>query len=295
MRPLDGPPSVVAVIPAFGPPDAMPSLVEALTAQVDAVVIVHDGPTAAWRDTPRILRDCADRGAEIITHDTNRGIAAALNTGVARAFSRQPAPGAVLTLDQDSHIWAGYVAALVAAWQVAQQAAVPVGLVAPQHVAGLPDQSRGRSGDVLLGRDPIQSGTLLPDTTWEAVGPFDEPLVIDGVDTDYALRCLDAGLAVVVAAGARLGHSLGDQVRVGPVQVTRSAPFRYYYLGRNRVALVRRHGRRHPGWAAGQVVGLAGHLALVLTLAPGRRERARAISRGVRDGLRGVTGPDPQR
>lgn len=289
MRPLGGTPSVVAVIPAYGPPKALPGLVEALARQVDAVVVVDDGSSAGHE----VLGECADLGAEVVSHACNRGIAAALNTGVAQAFSRQPSPGAVLTVDQDSQVSAGYVAALVAAWQAARQAAVPVGLVAPQYVAGLPDQSRDRSGDVLLGRDPIQSGTLLPATTWEALGPFDESLVIDGVDTDYALRCLDAGLAVVVAASAHLGHSLGDQVRVGPVQVTGSAPFRYYYLGRNRITLVRRHGRHHPGWAAGQVVGLAGHLALVLALAPGRRDRLRAVTRGVRDGIRGRTGPDP--
>ncbi len=72
--------------------------------------------------------------------------------------------------------------------------------------------------------------------------------------------------------------------------LTRSAPFRYYYLTRNRIRLVGRHSRRHPAWAAGQVVGVAGHLGLVLAFDPQRGSRAREAWRGIRDGVRGRTG-----
>ncbi len=123
------------------------------------------------------------------------------------------------------------------------------------------------------------------------------PLFIDGVDADYALRCLDAGLAIVIAPGVTLGHRLGDTHEVRLVgrtlTLTRSAPFRYYYLTRNRVRLVARHGRRHPGWAAGQLVGLAGHLTLVVALDPQRGPRTREAWRGLRDGVAGRSGPRP--
>ena len=75
--------------------------------------------------------------------------------------------------------------------------------------------------------------------------------------------------------------------------LTRSAPFRYYYLTRNRIRLVGRHARKHPGWAVRQVVGAAGHLSLVLALDPERGSRAREAWRGVRDGIRGATGARP--
>ena len=164
-----------------------------------------------------------------------------------------------------------------------------VGLVAPEHVSGLPAQRSGRP--------PVQSGLLVPVATFRRVGDFDERLFIDGVDDDYALRCLDAGLALVVADGVTLGHRLGDthEVHVAgrTVTLTRSAPFRYYYLTRNRIRLVGRHARRHPGWAVRQVVGVAGHLGLVLALDPERGSRAREAWRGVRDGVRGPTGARP--
>ena len=126
-------------------------------------------------------------------------------------------------------------------------------------------------------------------------GEFDERLVIDGVDDDYALRCLDDGLRIVIAPHGTLGHRLGDTHDVTlagrTVSLTRSAPFRYSYLTRNRIRLIRRHGRKHPRWAAQQVVGLAGHLILVLVFDSQRAARGREAWRGVRDGLRGRTGP----
>jgi rhamnosyltransferase len=129
------------------------------------------------------------------------------------------------------------------------------------------------------------------------VGDFDERLFIDGVDDDYALRCLDAGLALVVAEGVTLGHRLGDTHEVTlagrTVTLTRSAPFRYYYLTRNRIRLVGRHARRHPAWAAGQVVGVVGHLGLVVAFDPERGSRAREAWDGIRDGFRGRTGARP--
>jgi rhamnosyltransferase len=281
--PHTDPPSVVAVVPAYAPGPDLLALVDQLAGQVERVVVVDDGsPEGASLDA------VADRGAEVVRHHRNRGIAAALNTGVRTALATGDAV-AVLTVDQDSRVPDGYVAALVDSWRRAEHDGTRVGLVAPEHVDGLPDQRAGRPA--------IQSGLLIPVATLRAVGDFDEGLVIDGVDDDYALRCLDAGLALLVAPGVTLEHHLGATHPVTiagrTLTMTRSAPFRYYYLTRNRIRLVGRHSRRHPAWAAGQLVGVAGHLGLVLAFDPQRGSRAREAWRGIRDGVRGRTGERP--
>ena len=101
---------------------------------------------------------------------------------------------------------------------------------------------------------------------------------------------------VVVADRLTLGHRLGETHDITlagrTVTLTRSAPFRYYYLTRNRTRLIGRHGRRHPRWSAGQVVGVAGHLGLVVAFDPERGTRAREAWRGFRDGLGGGPAPD---
>lgn len=274
-------PPAVAVVPAYQPGPNLTALVRSLLAQTSGVVVVDDGSP-----TPSDLLDAVtDLGALVVRHETNRGIAAALNTGV-RAATTGGDVRSVLTVDQDSEVPEGFVGALLETWAEAERSGVRVGLVAPAHVAGLPAQ---RTGQV-----PVQSGLLIPTATLRRVGEFDESLVIDGVDDDFALRCLDAGLALVVAEGVRLGHRLGETHDVSiagrTITLTRSAPFRYYYLTRNRIRLVRRHGRRHLGWSVRQVVGAAGHLGLVLAFDPGRADRLREAWRGTRDGLRG--GPD---
>jgi rhamnosyltransferase len=278
---IEGRHNVAAVVPAYHPGPKLGALVRTLLAQTAHVVVVDDGSPG----TSVLMDAVAELGARVIRHETNRGIAAALNTGIRTALAGDDVP-AVLTVDQDSEVPEGYVARLVKTWAKAEQSGVRVGVVAPQHVAGLPDQRAGRV--------PVQSGLLIPTATLRRVGEFDESLVIDGVDDDFALRCLDAGLALVVAQGVRLGHRLGETHNVAiagrTITLTRSAPFRYYYLTRNRIRLVRRHGRRHPGWSARQIVGVGGHLGLVLAFDPGRADRLREAWRGTRDGLR--RGPD---
>ena len=276
---------IVAVVPAFHPDARVLELVVGLLGQVEAVLVVADGADAL---TPSLRAELERAGATVLAHAENRGIAAALNTGVRAARS----DGAILTVDQDSTVPAGFVDALRATWVRATAAGLRVGLVAPERVSGIPSQLTARRSGVALGRDPVQSGLLVPRDTWRAVGPFDEQLFIDGVDADYALRCLDAGLVVAVAEGLELGHRLGDRhtVRIAGrrVELTRSQPFRYYYLVRNRVWLIGRHGRRHPAWAVGQGVGLVRHVALVQTLLPGRAERTRQMWRAARDVARSI-------
>ena len=264
---------VVAVIPAYEPGPNLVDLVRCLSEQVTTVVVVDDGsPTRP---------DIPERAAVVVRHDSNRGIAAALNTGIREALTDADAL-AVLTVDQDSQLPARFVRRLLDTWRDAESAGVRVGLVAPQKVTGQPDQRPGRP--------PIQSGQLIPVTTLRRVGDFDARLFIDGVDDDYALRCLDAGLALVVAEGLTIGHRLGathDVTIAGrTVTLTRSAPFRYYYLTRNRLWLVRRNARRHPRWAVAQAFGLLRHLVVVQTLVPDRHARADAVWRGARDALR---------
>ncbi len=272
------------MVPAYAPGPNLLDLVESLTPQVAAVIVVDDGSPSGQQ----LLDEVAQRGVQVLQHDANRGIAAALNTGVRAALASE-GTGAILTVDQDSQIADDFVADLLDTWAGAERTGLRVGLVAPEHVTGLPDQRAGRP--------PIQSGQLIPVTTLRRVGDFDEDLFIDGVDDDYALRCLDDGLALVVAAGLTLSHHLGDTDEVNlagrTVTLTRSAPFRYYFLTRNRIRLVGKHGRRHPRWAAGQVAGVVGHLGKVLVLDPGRGPRAREAWHGVRDGVRGRTGARP--
>ena len=281
---------------AFRPGPELAMCVETVRGQVDAVVVVVDEHPLADA-TREVLDRCRAAGADVVEHADNRGIGAALNTGVARLHELLPDLTDVLTLDQDSAVPAGYVAALLAAGSAARAAGVRVGMVAPGSVGSMVRlPGRRRTDGVRLGGEPIQSGLLVPAAVLDRVDGFDESLFIDGVDTDFYLRARDLGLRCVLAPGARLEHRLGHAITVsgdreGPLVV--ASTFRYHYQWRNLVALLRRHARRHPGWAATAVVRAVRHLAIVTVLAPGRVARLREAYAGLRAGLRRESGRRP--
>ena len=285
---------VAAVVTAYQPDASLLAALRSVAHQVTRVVVVDDGSTTAGP----ILDECAALGATVMRHDCNRGIAAALNTGVREARRADPGLTHVLTLDQDSVLPDGLVAGLVAAENAALDAGVPVGMTAPGTVATVTRRLTAGGAVFARGGEPIQSGLLVPVTTLDHVGGFDESLVIDGVDSDFWLRALDAGLVAVVAPGTTLEHRLGHPVtlpRGRELPIVVASEFRYFYQWRNLVRLVRRHGPRHPRWAIGAVVRALRHLVLVTLLASGRAGRLRRAAAGLRAGLSGHQGLAPDR
>lgn len=288
------PPVVGAVVAAFHPGHELLTGVEAVIGQVAAVVVVVDEHPVSDA-TREMLTSVQEAGADVVEQPANRGIGAALNTGVARLQDLLPDLTHVLTLDQDSAVPERYVSAMLDAGETAADAGVRVGMVAPDSVGTMIRMPRLRAEPpgVRLAEEPIQSGLLVPVDALDRVGGFDEDLFIDGVDTDFYLRAHDAGLRCVLAAGTRLEHRLGRAITVGgghelPLPV--AATFRYHYQWRNLVALTRRHARNHPTWAVRAVARAVRHLAIVTALAPGRTARLREAWGGLRAGLRGETG-----
>ena len=287
---------VTGVVTAFRPTAALIGNVESLREQVDAVVVVDDGGGPGFEP---IFAALAAAGAEVVRLPENAGIGAALNAGI-RTARRHGNPDYILTVDQDSLLPAGYVQALRRAAADARAAGVEPGLISPSRIHGNPVLRAGTRNGVALGREPIQSGLLIPAGTLDALGGFWEELFIDLVDTEYYYRALAAGLPTVLAA-AEFDHSLGTMVEAKvfgravaaggrPLQVRTAATWRYYYIFRNRLVTGRRYAVRYPAWVAGGMWGDLRHLLIVTLLAPGRSARLGSALRGTADGLRGRTG-----
>lgn len=292
-------PAIAAVVSLFNPTDSVLANTAALLAQVDSVIVVDDGSP---QDPSRVLAKLAEQGCIVERQPRNSGIAAALNAGITKALTAEPKPDYVLTMDQDSLLDAGYVSALVSAATAAATAGVPVGMVAPASVRGLPVRRGPVLDGIQLGGEPIQSGLLIPVRVLEQLGLFQSTLFIDGVDSEFYLRCEEQGLRTVLAADAALDHSLGSQsaarifgreLSAGrkTLNVRTAADWRYYYLFRNRLLLARQYARRFPLWTLKGFLADYRHLAIVTILAPGRRARLANAARGIADGARGISGP----
>jgi rhamnosyltransferase len=290
--------ATTAVVSLFNADEHVLANASALLAQVNRVVVVDDGSS---RDPGQILGQLQDLGCTVERLAVNSGIAAALNAGIAVALASAERPAFILTMDQDSLLDGGYVAALEESALAAEQAGVRVGMVAPASIRGLPTRRAGVVNGVQLGGEPIQSGLLLPVSVIEELGTLQSDLFIDGVDTEYFLRTQSAGFKTVIAPKAALGHSLGTMtqarlfgtdlaLRGRPVRVRTAASWRYYYLFRNRILLARKYGRQHLWWAIKGFLADYRHLAIVTLLAPNRWERLSSAMAGIADGIAGRAG-----
>ncbi len=262
------------------PPTHTGDSLRALAAQVEGLVAVDDASTA-----PVVLP-----GVRCIRQERNMGIAAALNVGVREAV----AMGAthVLTVDQDSVFPPEYVGQLQAAWDRAQAQGLRPAAMGAAEFSGLTHRGSWRDG-VMAVPESIQSGTLFSVEALARIGGFDESLVIDGVDTDACLRLTDHGYDICVAP-VSFQHALGEghfvSVLGRRVWASGHAPFRRYYITRNGLLLLRRHGRRHPRWA----LVAARRLAIASALAVGAPEQRAAMRAGVKAAWHRSTGRIPE-
>ena len=125
--------------------------------------------------------------------------------------------------------------------------------------------------------------TLIPRSTYNSVGGFDEDFFIWGDEWDLSLRVARQGLPLVVAPSAKLFHRVGQSLGV-------LYPLSYYYGTRNRLMLKRKHlnpRRRRLTTAIFIVSRLPRYLQL---LAQGRLDLVAAGASAIYDYFRGATG-----
>jgi rhamnosyltransferase len=136
----------------------------------------------------------------------------------------------------------------------------------------------------------ISSGSSISLTALADIGPFDESLFIEHVDTDWALRAGAKGYRLYGVADARLDHALGDAaLSASPLGLRRRRFFLYkpernYYLLRNSIALWRRHYAPWR-WVIHDVRRTFLIMVFYALFVPPRFARLRSMFRALRDGL----------
>lgn len=293
---------VVAVVSAFSPGLRLgATVVGARAAGASRVIVVDDGTPATDLPAQEVLTRVGDvPGVRVLRSAVNSGIAAALNLGIGAALDE--ATGAdpmILTLDQDTVLAEGDVATLVGTLDHARAAGLPVAAVGPEFMGPARFSIVTTAAGFLVLRDPIQSGLLVPASTFARVGPLREDLFIDAVDTDFALRCEREGLVVVAAPGLELEHALGQarpvtiagrHVRIAGRQrsFAQHAPWRTYYMARNGMYLHREFGGTPAVRAKRRTDALS--FALGVVYGPARWRQVLAVAAGTLDGARGRMG-----
>ncbi len=282
---------VCAVVTTFRPDVGLPDRVGRLRFQVGAVVVVDDSGTSA---NDEVLNDLAVVCPDVMVrrHPANRGIAAALNTGVQAAASL--GYDWVLTLDDDTVVRPAMIERLLEAWSAIETAGPPIAIMGMSFVErGAPDSAVWPDDTRPVGwrekRGIITSGSLFRVDAYRRIGGFREEFVIDGVDYDFCLRARALGYRVIKLDAVGMAHSLGETSRcmVGPwrIETTNHSPLRRYYAARNSTVLLTEHARRDPAYAVAVAVFQVKTAMLVLLFEADRWLKLRAMLRGTADGL----------
>lgn len=276
-------PTIAAVATAFHPDERLTAVVQAALKSCSRVIVLDNTPGGgpSLSDTVRELP-----GVTVLRDGHNRGLAAALNAGVAEVAEE---PDLVLFLDQDSVLGEDLVLGLAAHFEDAG-----VGIVAPAPW----DEQRGRFYEPGTDRGPdvadrdtvITSGMLVRREVLARVGPFRTEFFVDHVDNDFCLRVRAAGYRILRDKRQKLAHSLGqrNQHKLPGVAVSssRHPTWRLYWIARNGTILIREHRKDAPAWSRNTGAYLIWWFLLRTLIEAPRGPRALAMLRGFRDGFR---------
>ena len=300
--------AVCAITITFNPElDVFERQLDRLQPQCE-LILVDNGSDP---DRVAAIERLAERyGAHVLALAENEGIAAAQNHGVRFIEANRPACEYVLFLDHDSVPDPGFVDALQDEFERLKTSHADLGVLGPAiyepragtfygfHVLDglryrrvLPDAV---AGDAVKCATINSAGTFCPLAVVQDVGPFDDSLFIDHVETDWCFRASDRGYALYGSKSVVLEHRMGDDVlslRLPGRTITLPyrSPHRHRYLMRNSVSMLRR--RYIPFvWKAYCLVKIAITFALFGTISRETAEQRRAILRGIVDGVRNRTG-----
>lgn len=233
----------------------------------------------------------------------NKGIATAQNIGITECKSKEY--DFVIFFDQDSNISDGFISALYDP-MVKNSFLISAPVFFDEKRAfeyAITDVKRNGSRVKLYSEgktEPftssvvISSGTMVNIKVFDIVGPMDDGLFIDYVDTEWCLRCFAKNILVHVIPQAKMVHSIGDNtLRFFKFNVPVHSAFRRYYRVRNSFHLLRyKHVPKLLAFR--EIMFCFIHSAILMIKQKNRKEYLLSFLAGVRDGLLNVRGEKPK-
>ena len=283
--------SVCAVMVTYHPRAETLENARIVLTQVRELVIVDNGSDAGEIGSLRTASQAF--GFQLIENHENRGVAEALNQGIAWARSRGY-PWVIL-FDQDSTITSGFMDEMFATWE-SHPRRDRVGSIHPRYrdrhtgVEARIERAKNDGGPITS----MTSGALMPTWIFDRIGYLASDFFIDCVDHEYCFRLRAAGYYVADSDKAVLLHSPGQSRRLNVLGFGFSpmhhSTVRRYYMSRNRVVVCRRYIRVFPVWILQYIYVNMRETAKCFL---GERDRARKLRNfllGTWDGLAGRMG-----
>lgn len=281
--------ATAAVVVTYHPDREFGDRLRRIAAQVAHVIVVDN---SSVRSVGMSLRQLTSETVELIENDRNVGVATALNQGLKRAASMNFSW--VVTLDQDSVVDGDMLASLIRIYHECPSRD-SIGLIG----ANVRSPISGRAGilcettgsEYLELKTTITSGSMVPLSAYECVGPFRDDFFIDGVDLEYCLRLRRHGFSVLCSRRPLMTHAGGaaeERTLFGRVVlVANHEPWRYYYMLRNFVHIARQYFTQEPFWVLAALVNFLKTFVKICLYERNKRAKFAAIARGIGDGVVG--------
>lgn len=258
---------LAAVLVVRGAMPALESTVDQLRHAVGTVVVVNNDDAQAPAGPDQRAVDATQASVLRLWNGNRGGLAGAYNQALQVLNAQHHPPRWVVFVDQDSDVAAlGRLLADPEAHRLLH--GDDVAAVAPAYrdrATGL----RGRYIDLQrwslqhLPREfegpravafVINSMSVWRTQALQRLGPFNETLAVDHVDTDYCLRARSAGLSLWVQGSVEFAHAIGARRRYRllgrELQAGGHSPQRRWLIARNTAWLARRWLWREPAFAA---------------------------------------------
>lgn len=255
--------------------------------QVGKVVVVDNTPLETRSLDVRVAMHGVPN-TELIENQVNKGIAAALNQGL--AFAAENGFDWLITLDQDTQCHPDMVKTLTRLSKVCQPRPLVLGSNYFDPQVNRTKVPVGQNDDDFLAQKTvITSGSLIDVNMALSIGGFRADYFIDQVDHEFCLRARAHGYTVIISRQPLMTHSVG---RPGGVRMPflgvlpNHPPVRKYYIARNTVVTVATYWRKEPTWCMRRLVRLFLGLIEMALLEEHRFSKVRAFAGGVIDGLR---------
>jgi rhamnosyltransferase len=291
-----------AIVTVFYPDkEKLQSLVEAISPQVSHIVVVDNGGL----DESHLLDK---ENIDIVHPERNIGIAAAQNSGVEVATDNSSE--FIVFFDQDSLPRPDLVNSLLIAYEQLESVGCRPAAVGPsiidretnQYAPFVQFNVSGVEKDLGIGKNGsvrcdflVASGMLTSCKRFKEVGRCEEGLFIDNVDFEWCFRAKSKGYACFGVPNAKLYHSIGDAARHVGIghkkgRIALHSPVRQYYIMRNRIHMYKRW-YVPLAWKIQDFPRAIFKSVYFSTMVKSRWQNAKAIARGIRDGITNVYGP----
>lgn len=273
-------------------------LISTIIHSFDRVVLLDNGGTdvTAVSDTinsPKLM---------MVQFPENLGLGGALNRGFDLACEFKVEY--VITFDQDSIPMPGHAQKLIGEYLRIKNFDEDIAAIGPtiidnrdhSFVYKFNEIIDETSGDLLRATPStknevrvlvmVQSGMLIPVSTWKKVAKYNERLFIEFVDTDWCYRVNDAGFSIYGTYLVSMYHEVSDsapQNFFGFSLLTYS-PKRRYYFFRNVIYMLSRHyvPRSHKFRL---LTGMLNRVVAIVLLDEHKMQSFLAMLRGLRDGV----------